>query len=182
MSTAMQRWFSLDALGALVLALAWISPLVYAVWAAFHDVHAAIGLDLSAPWTLANFRAVWQQTPWLAYIANTIKLVTTVLIGQLVLCTLAGFAFARFEFPGRGVVFILVLILFRTGSKMLIGANSGGMHGTALIVTDALIAMALGFIVAQRVEMYLRARRLLASPVARPSSGGAGSSPLAAAP
>lgn len=106
----MKPRFSLDALGAVTLALLWISPLLYAGWAAFHDVGGAVRLDLSAPWTFANFRAVWQQAPWLGYFLNTVKLVTMVLAGQLVLCTLAGFAFARFAFPGRDIVFILVLM------------------------------------------------------------------------
>jgi sn-glycerol 3-phosphate transport system permease protein len=145
----MQRWFSLDALGALVLALAWVSPLAYAAWAAFHDVQAVVGLDLSAPWTLANFRAVWQQAPWLAYIANTIKLVTTVLIGQLVLCTLAGFAFARFEFPGRGVVFILVLMQLFILPEVLIVENYAtiariGLFDTTLGIGLPYMASAFG--------------------------------------
>ena len=59
---------SLDTLGALVLALAWISPLLFALWAAFHSPSAAVSFDLSAPWTLANFRAVWERAPWLTYL------------------------------------------------------------------------------------------------------------------
>jgi sn-glycerol 3-phosphate transport system permease protein len=33
-----------------------------------------------------------------------------VLVAQLVLVTLAAYAFARFEFPGRNVLFALVLV------------------------------------------------------------------------
>lgn len=61
------------------------------------------------------------------------------------------------------MIFIVVLILVRSATKVMVGTTGGdGLHGTALLVTDILIALALGFIVAQRVEMYLRAKRLLA--------------------
>lgn len=123
MTTTMKRWFTLDAIGAFVLALAWISPLAYAAWAAFHDINAVVQRDLTAPLTFTNFQAAWQQAPWLTYLVNTLRLVTTILIGQLVLCTLAGFAFARFEFPGRGIVFILVLMQLFILPEVLIVEN-----------------------------------------------------------
>ncbi len=143
MTTTIQRWLSLDALGALILALLWISPLAYAAWAAFHDVHAAVGLDLSAAWTLANFRAVWDQAPWLAYIANTVKLVTIVLAGQLVLCTLAGFAFARFAFPGRDAIFILVLMQLFILPEVLIVENYATISRLGLF--DTILGMGLPY-------------------------------------
>lgn len=149
MKATMRRWFSLDALGALLLALAWISPLAYAAWAAFHDVSAVVQRDLAAPWTLSNFNAVWQQAPWLAYVANTVRLVTTVLIGQLVLCTLAGFAFARFEFPGRSIVFILVLMQLFILPEVLIVENYAtiarlGLFDTTLGIGLPYMASAFG--------------------------------------
>lgn len=62
------------------------------------------------------------------------------------------------------MIFIVVLILARMGSRMFIaeGAVNVGFHGTTQLVTDTLIAMALGFLTAQRLEMYLRAKRLVA--------------------
>ena len=50
---------SLDAIGAWVLALVWIAPLVFAVWAAFHTPRAALAFDISAPLTFANFVAAY---------------------------------------------------------------------------------------------------------------------------
>ncbi|PTW59857.1 carbohydrate ABC transporter membrane protein 2 (CUT1 family) [Breoghania corrubedonensis] len=117
------RWIDLDAAGALVLALAWIAPLLFAAWAAFHTPHAAVSFDLTAPWTLENFATAWERAPWLRYVFNTVMLVTIVLAGQLVLCTLAGFAFARFAFPGRDVVFILVLLQLFILPEVLIVEN-----------------------------------------------------------
>src|SRR5207247_9292836 len=83
-----------------LLALLWLSPLLYALWAAFHPPEYATHLDVLAPLTLANFEKAWSYAPFPRHFVNTVILVTIVLAAQLVLCTLAGFAFARFEFAG----------------------------------------------------------------------------------
>lgn len=113
----------LDALGAWLLAIVWISPLVFAVWAAFHTPDGALSFRLNAPLTLDNFRIAWDSAPWPRYFLNTTLLVTVILIGQLTLCTLAGYAFARFTFPGRDVIFILVLLQLFILPEVLIVEN-----------------------------------------------------------
>ena len=55
---------------------------------------------LDAPLTLDNFVEAWQAAPFARYFLNTVMLVTMVLAAQLVLVTLAAYAFARFEVPG----------------------------------------------------------------------------------
>jgi sn-glycerol 3-phosphate transport system permease protein len=113
----------LDVAGALILALTWIAPLLFAAWAAFHDAHGAVAFDAAAPWTLENFRLAWARAPWLTYLLNTAMLVTVVLVGQFVLCTLAGFAFARFAFPGRDLLFIVMLLQLFILPEVLIVEN-----------------------------------------------------------
>ena len=114
---------SLDTIGAWLLAIVWISPLVFAVWAAFHTPDGALSFKLNAPLTLENFRVAWDSAPWPRYFLNTVLLVSVILAGQLTLCTLAGFAFARFEFPGRDVIFILVLMQLFVLPEVLIVEN-----------------------------------------------------------
>ena len=55
---------------------------------------------LGAPLTLENFAKAWDAAPFARYFVNTVLLVTMILAAQLVLCTLAAYAFARFEFAG----------------------------------------------------------------------------------
>ena len=112
-----------ESLLALLLAIVWIAPLVFAVWAAFHDVSDAIAFDLAAPWTLENFRVAWEGAPWLRYFLNTFLLVTSVLIGQFVLCTLAGYAFAQMDVPFRDTLFVLVLLQLFLLPEVLIVEN-----------------------------------------------------------
>ncbi|RBI70314.1 carbohydrate ABC transporter permease [Roseovarius sp. TE539] len=108
---------------AILLALLWISPLLFAFWAAFHDVSDAVNFRLTAPLTLENFRTAWAGAPWLRYFLNTFMLVTLILAGQFLLCTLAGFAFAQTEFRGRDGLFILVLMQLFILPEVLIVEN-----------------------------------------------------------
>ena len=100
----------LSTLGAWALALLWIMPLLYACWAAFHASEFATKLVLTAPLTLTNFEAAWDAAPFARYFINTSVLVATILAMQLFLCTLAAYAFARYEFCGKNLLFSLVLI------------------------------------------------------------------------
>ena len=50
------RFAILEMLGGWLLALLWISPLLYAFWAAFHSGEYAVNFKLTAPLTLDNFR------------------------------------------------------------------------------------------------------------------------------
>lgn len=62
------------------------------------------------------------------------------------------------------LILIVVLIVIRLGARELADSGSlGSFHITTLLITDLLVTMALGLLTAQRVEMYLRARRLLAA-------------------
>ena len=104
------RTHPLEAIAAWLLALVWLAPLAYAFWSAFHPAAYATSFSLSAPWTLENFVRAWNQAPFGRYYLNTILLVLMVLAGQLVLSTLAAYAFARFRFKGSGIAFALVLL------------------------------------------------------------------------
>ena len=81
----MTRFYAkIEAAGAILLALIWISPLVYAFWAAFHSTSDAVNFNLFSPWTLENFRVAWDGAPWIKYFLNTFMLVTVVLILSLI--------------------------------------------------------------------------------------------------
>lgn len=125
----------LETLAAWVLALLWIAPLLYAVWAAFHPPGAVAEFDPMTPLTLANFAEAWSQAPFARYFLNTFVMVTGILAGQFVICTLAGFAFARFPVPGRDVLFILVLIQLFVFPEVLLVENYGIASHLGLVDT-----------------------------------------------
>jgi len=125
----------LETAAAWLLAILWIAPLAYAFWAAFHPAAMATHFDLFGPLTLDNFRKAWTYAPFPRHFLNTIILVTMVLAAQLVLCTLAGFAFARFDFAGRNVAFGLVLVQLMVMPEVLIVENYLTMAKLGLVDT-----------------------------------------------
>jgi multiple sugar transport system permease protein len=65
---------------------------------------------LPTQWHFENYAAVFQSTvPFLAFALNSIKITFFVVLGQLITCSMAAFAFARLRFPGRDMLFIVLL-------------------------------------------------------------------------
>ncbi len=59
------------------------------------------------------------------------------------------------------MAFIIVLVLVRSTARSAEALGIPGVHFNVMTMTDVLIAFGLGMLTLQRVEMYLRARRLL---------------------
>lgn len=112
-----------DIAGAWLLGVLWMLPLLYALWSAFHPSAYATRFSLSAPLTLDNFVHAWQAAPFGRYLINTFVLVTVILAAQLVLATLAAYAFARFTFRGSEVAFMIVLLQLMVMPDVLIVEN-----------------------------------------------------------
>ncbi len=58
---------------------------------------------------LENYSGVWNTVPFGKYFINSSIIVLFTVILNLVVSSLAGFAFARFKFKGRELLFILIL-------------------------------------------------------------------------
>jgi sn-glycerol 3-phosphate transport system permease protein len=134
---------ALETLAAWLLAVLWVLPLLFAIWTAFHPAEFSTRFVLSAPLTLENFRNAWDAAPFARYFVNTIALVTMVLVAQLVLVTLAAYAFARYEFPGRNVLFALVLVQLMVMPDVLLVENYRTM--TQLGLKDTILAIGLPY-------------------------------------
>ncbi len=126
---------AVEAGAAWLLAAIWLLPLLYAFWSAFHPSEYAVRFELFAPLTLDNFREAWSQAPFARYYLNTFLLVSSVLAAQFVLCTLAAYAFARFEFRGQNIAFSLVLVQLMIMPEVLIVENYRTMSQLDLVDT-----------------------------------------------
>lgn len=145
---------ALDTVAAWLLALLWILPLVYAVWTAFHAPEFATRFSLSAPWTLDNFRRAWEAAPFARYFLNTTLLVLIILAVQLVLSTLAAYAFARYEFRFKNVAFALVLMQLMIMPDILLVENYKTMSRLGLV--DTLVAIGLPYFASAFAIFLLR--------------------------
>jgi sn-glycerol 3-phosphate transport system permease protein len=144
----------LDALAAWLLALLWILPLLYAVWTAFHPAEYSTRFALAAPLTLDNFRRAWDAAPFARYFLNTTMLVAMILGVQLVLATLAAYAFARFEFRGKNIAFALVLVQLMIMPDILLVENYRTMARLGLV--DTLPAIGLPYFASAFAIFLLR--------------------------
>ncbi|MFY1713657.1 carbohydrate ABC transporter permease [Tritonibacter mobilis] len=131
----------LNTAGAWALALIWVLPLAYAIWTAVHPAAYEARFDLFAPLTLENFIKAWNAAPFGRYFLNTFVLVTVILAGQIVLCTLAAYAFARYQFPGRSILFGLVLLQLLIMPDILIVENYKAIRFLDLVDTIPAIAL-----------------------------------------
>jgi sn-glycerol 3-phosphate transport system permease protein len=144
----------IDTIAAWMLALLWLLPLIYAVWTAFHPAEFSAKFSLTAPLTLENFRNAWAAAPFARYFLNTAMLVTMILIVQLVVSTLAAYAFARYEFRGKNILFSLVLIQLMVMPDILLVENYKTMSKLGLV--DTLFAIGLPYFASAFAIFLLR--------------------------
>jgi ABC-type glycerol-3-phosphate transport system permease component len=116
---------------------------LFAVWAAFHPPLYAARFDLTHPSRSTTSAGRWQAAPFARYMLNTFILVTMTLAGQLVLCTLAAYAFARLEFRGREVLFFLVLVQLMITPDVLLVENYRTV--SRLGILDTILAIGLPY-------------------------------------
>jgi multiple sugar transport system permease protein len=56
-----------------------------------------------------NYARVWTMVPFPRYILNTLIVTAFAVVGQLGSSSLVAYGFARFRFPGRGLLFVVLL-------------------------------------------------------------------------
>lgn len=134
----------LEAVAAWALALLWLAPILFAVWAAIHPPEYLTSFDVTAPLTLVNFERAFAAAPFAQYMLNTAILVTGILAAQFVLCTLAAYAFARYDFRGAGVLFSLILVQLMVAPEVLMVENYATIAKLGLV--DSLAGVAAPYV------------------------------------
>jgi len=56
-----------------------------------------------------NFATAWGDAPWVGFFRNTFIIAIAVTVGELATSILAAYAFARMNFKGKGVMFMILL-------------------------------------------------------------------------
>lgn len=95
----------------ILVALLMSAPILIGIWASLlPTADIAAGHLTSTNISLANYVAAIQTTPVLRYMANSFIIAILITAGQLVLCTLAAYAFAFLDFRFKKQIFALFLI------------------------------------------------------------------------
>ena len=61
------------------------------------------------PFVWENYAQIWEYMPFFRFLFNSVKIAFCVVFGQLFTCSLAAYAFAKLRFPGRNILFVVVL-------------------------------------------------------------------------
>ncbi|MCS7175284.1 carbohydrate ABC transporter permease [Pseudothermotoga sp.] len=68
-----------------------------------------------------NYIEMWKSQPWGRYIFNTVFVAVSVVLGQLVVVSMGGYALSRLYFPGRDLIFrIFIAFMMLPGVVTLI--------------------------------------------------------------
>lgn len=102
------------ALGILIVgAILMIMPFLWMFSTSLRPIQESYKLPpawLPTEWHFETYAAVFQSSlPILSFAANSIKVTFSVTLGQLITCSMAGFAFARLRFPFRNTLFVMLL-------------------------------------------------------------------------
>ncbi|MEU4769910.1 carbohydrate ABC transporter permease [Actinosynnema sp. NPDC023794] len=61
---------------------------------------------------------VLDTVPFVQSLFNSLAVATAIGVGQAVLCSLAGFAFAKLQFPGRNTLFVIVVLTMTVPTQL----------------------------------------------------------------
>ncbi len=98
-----------------VLLLAIFSVMAYPlVWMV--SISLRTGEGLSARF----YTEVWRAGPFDRYFLNSLVVVIVVLVGNILVCSMAGYAFARFRFAGSRILFFLVISMIMLPKQVIL--------------------------------------------------------------
>jgi multiple sugar transport system permease protein len=96
--------------GLIAISLIFFVPFFWSLATSFKTLSDSVNATLIPhPWTTSAWRVVWTQYDFARFIRNSLFLAVVVTSANLALSSLGGYAFARLRFPGREVLFLLVL-------------------------------------------------------------------------
>lgn len=89
-----------------------LMPFVWMVLSSFKSDAQILSIPikwLPTEWHFENYIETWKIAPWGTYFTNTILVTVLSIIGQLIVASMGAYAFARLNFRGRNVMFIIYL-------------------------------------------------------------------------
>jgi ABC-type glycerol-3-phosphate transport system permease component len=161
--TLSRPWAAIAHIVLAVLAVSVLMPLFLVVSASFKPPPEIYG---GYPWpvspTTDNYLRVFDKVPFGLYLWNSFATTALRVGGQLVIAFFAAYAFARYEFPGRAIIFALILAAMMIPHQMvflplyLLISDMGWFDTwTALIVPNLAMPLAV-FLLRQHLLSFPR--------------------------
>lgn len=139
------------------LGLLFISPLIICVLYSFQP-EATIGrlppTFISKTPTLAHYRWVFQNISVLSYLRNTLIVCVITISCQVFFASLAAYAFAFFEFPGKNLLFTIILTSMMIPGDIVIVTNYSQIQRWNL--TDTFLGLVLPHLISGTAIFLMR--------------------------
>lgn len=110
----------------LLLAALILFPLLYAVNLSFlslDEVFVRPPVIIPDSLSLYNYEDALRTVPLLRFMLNSLVVSLGIMTGQLLVCSLAAFAFSFFEFKGRQALFMLLLVTMMVPGETILISN-----------------------------------------------------------
>jgi len=105
----------------LLAAMATMIPLFWLLCACFKNSGDLFHYTFLSPHpTLNNFTDLFTRVPFVRYMINSLFLATATVLIQLFFSSLAGFALAKYEFKGRGIIMAVMLVSMMIPTQILL--------------------------------------------------------------
>ncbi len=143
---------------AVVVGLVMMFPLYWMITIAFSPSADVVSRELHlwpSEWTLENFRTIFGTFPAATWFGNSVVVTAIITVLTVSVNLLAGYAFAKLDFRGKGFVFLLVLSTMMVPVQVLMVAQFRlvtqlGIYGTFWAVIFPSAASAFGIFLARQ--------------------------------
>jgi multiple sugar transport system permease protein len=133
-------------------AILWLTPFVWMIATSFKVEADTTNIPLRwipSPFTLENYEYILFKSLLLRWLLNSLIVASCVVLFDLFVNSMAAYSFARIKFPGRDLVFAMVLATLMVPQQVTIVPlylliNAAGLVGTYPAIFIPRIAMALG--------------------------------------
>ena len=100
-----------------------LAPFIWMLLTSFKTQVEAVSIPpsiLPREWNPTAYLTLSDKLPFWRMYGNTVFTAIVIVLGQLSMCSLAGYAFARIKFPGRDALFLLCLAVLMIPTSFLI--------------------------------------------------------------
>ena len=104
-------------------ALLFLFPILWAIGASFkslRDVYQFPPTLWVEEWHWSNYPEALRKLPFLDFMRNTVVICVAATTGQVISCSLVGFSFARLQWKGRDVFFVVLLATMMLPGQVLL--------------------------------------------------------------
>jgi len=149
-------------LAVVLLAIAWIAPIIWVVGLSFKPnevlMRSTNGI-IFPPFTLKNYADIIAASAVFGWMANSAIVAVGQTVLTLMIASLAGYGFARTDFPGRRVLFVLLLAALAVPEQAVIVPlhtmfAQAGLHNTYIALIAPRLAFPFGVLL---MTQYFRA-------------------------